>query len=557
MGERTDVSRVRRIRRLAAFAVALAGVLDVASAVTPPLGDRLHLLVRLVPLAVPQVATALVAGAGVSLLLLGRGVRGGQRDAWRLCIALLVGTALLHLVKGGDVEETIAAALLAVWLVRERDSFRASSDRARLWHRLSRVVLGGAAAVLGGVLSVEIFRGRRPVLPIGEVFVAVLERLIGIAEPGLPPRVDRFVSPALAGVGLALLLGLAWALFSPASRAADAADLDRAAAFVAEHGDDTLAYFALRRDKDHFFHGETVVAYGLRNGVCLVTPDPVGPASERAAAWAAFREFADRNGWHVAVLGASEHWLPLYRETGMNDLYIGDEAVVDCTSFSMAGGDFKGLRQAVNRIAKYGYTIEFHDPAKVDTELKRELHALMAESRQGEAERGFSMTLGRIFDPSDEGLLLAVASDAERRAVAFCHYVPATGINGYSLDMMRRSRGEHPNGLTDFVVVRTIEHLRELGMRGLGLNFATMRAVLAGEAGQGIGHRGQRWLLRRLSKSMQIESLWRYNAKFAPEWHPRYAAYDSVGMLVPAALAVARAESFWELPLIGRLFRPS
>jgi len=136
--------------------------------------------------------------------------------------------------------------------------------------------------------------------------------------------------------------------------------------------------------------------------------------------------------------------------------------------------------------------------------------------------------------------------------VAFCQFVPAPGIRGYSLDLMRRDEGDHPNGLLDFILVRTIDRLREAGDEHLGLNFAAMRAVLAGEEGGGI----QRWLLRRMSDSMQIESLWRFNAKFGPEWLPRYVVWDAAENTLPMALAIARAESFWELPLIGRFFQP-
>jgi lysylphosphatidylglycerol synthetase-like protein (DUF2156 family) len=166
------------------------------------------------------------------------------------------------------------------------------------------------------------------------------------------------------------------------------------------------------------------------------------------------------------------------------------------------------------------------------------------------------MTLGRVFDPADRDLLLAVAFDPEGRPAAFAQFVPAAGIDGYSLDLMRRSDAPHPNGVTDFVVVRTIEHLRERGFRAVGLNFATMRAVLAGELGDGPTQRVQRWVLQRLSGSMQIESLWKYNAKFGPTWQPRYAVYDAPENIVPAALAVAKAESFWELPVIGRFMVP-
>jgi lysylphosphatidylglycerol synthetase-like protein (DUF2156 family) len=67
----------------------------------------------------------------------------------------------------------------------------------------------------------------------------------------------------------------------------------------------------------------------------------------------------------------------------------------------------------------------------------------------------------------------------------------------------------------------------------------------------------ERWLLRRMSDSMQIESLWYFNAKYDPDWRPRYAVYDSLEHFLPAAMAVARAESFWELPIIGRFLVPS
>src|SRR5207253_555312 len=128
--------------------------------------------------------------------------------------------------------------------------------------------------------------------------------------------------------------------------------------------------------------------------------------------------------------------------------------------------------------------------------------------------------------------------------------------NGFSLDLMRRDDGDHPNGLMDFAIVETIRRLPSLGRQGLGLNFATMRAVLAGEAGEGISQRIQAWLLRRMSGSMQIESLWKFNAKYDPRWQPRYVLYDSTEHALPAAMAIARAESFWELPVIGRWLVP-
>jgi hypothetical protein len=134
-----------------------------------------------------------------------------------------------------------------------------------------------------------------------------------------------------------------------------------------------------------------------------------------------------------------------------------------------------------------------------------------------------------------------------------CQFVPAPGINGYSLDLMRRDPADHPNGLLDFALVSTIEHLKTGGYQGLSLNFATLRSILSGDKGDGTVQRAERWFLKRLSSFAQIESLWKFNAKYEPEWLPRYVVFDTAEHLAPVAMAIMRAESLWEIPVLGRL----
>jgi lysylphosphatidylglycerol synthetase-like protein (DUF2156 family)/UDP-2,3-diacylglucosamine pyrophosphatase LpxH len=551
--------RRRRTRRTAGAIIAIAGLVNLLSSLTPPLRDRLEILRDFVPVTVNETASALVAATGIGLLLLARGVRRGQRHAWMLAVGLTGLTAVLHVVKGLDIEETIAALVILAYLLRKRRDFTVAADVPSVNRALLTLAGGGVAVVLIGTIT-ALWIPDRSGMPVGRAIAAVGERLVGVDSISIPSRRDRFLTPSLAGAGLALGLMAGWLVFRPVTRGRRGSDRDlaRAREVVAAHGGDTLAYFALRDDKQHFFWQGSLVTYAVHNGVCLVSPDPIGPAAEQAGAWRAFRDFADAHGWSVAVMAAGEEWLPTYHASGMRDLYVGDEAIVDVSRFSLEGGRNKGLRQAVNRIAKHGYSLELFDPAHLDPKLEAKLRGLMTESRRGELERGFSMTLGRVFSSDDAGLLLAVCFGPDGEPAAFCQYVPAPDINGYSLDLMRRSEtDEHPNGLTDFVVVRTIEHLRDRGMHGLGLNFAVMRSVLACEDGdRGIGSRLHRLVLGWLSESMQIESLWKYNAKFDPDWRPRYAVYDAAGSFLPSAIAVAKAESFWELPLIGRFFEP-
>jgi lysyl-tRNA synthetase class 2 len=268
-------------------------------------------------------------------------------------------------------------------------------------------------------------------------------------------------------------------------------------------------------------------------------------------------DLADSNGWYICVLGASAPWLPIYRAAGLTGVYMGDEAIVDCQTFSLAGKAMKSLRGAYNRVSKSGYRVVVMDALQAGAELRTQLEDLATETRQGEVERGFSMTLSRMFDERDSGLLLAVCLDPEGRPVAFNQYIPASHVNGYSLDLMRRtSNPDAPNGLTDFVIIETINWMAERGLNGLGLNFATMRAVVAGETGPGLVQSAERALFHRFSDSMQIESLWNFNKKYDPEWRPRYSAADDRAHMPRAGLAIARAESVSELPVVGRFMQP-
>jgi lysylphosphatidylglycerol synthetase-like protein (DUF2156 family) len=577
-------ARDRRVRRIAALGVFAAGFLSLLSALAEPIRDRLNILHSLFPMAVPEAAAALAALAGVALIALARGVRRGQRRAWFVCLILLLAVAVLHLVKGVDVEEALIVLAAAGYLWLHRSSFQARTDVARMGRGLLTVGVAAALTVVAGTLAIKLASWidrdshalRR--LSWAKSSQAAVERMVGVRSIVLPTRLDHFFSPAMATATVGLALALVAVLFRPVVQhrhagqgtpapatppGAQDGGLVRARDIVTRHGAGTLDYFALRPDKQFFFWGDTVVAHAVYGGVCLVSPDPIGPVAEREEAWRAFRGHVDKQGWALGTLGAGEEWLPIYRATGMHDLYVGDEGVVQVGRFTLEGGRFKGLRQAVNRVAKYGYRISFHDPSELDPALRAALEEVMTKSRRGDVERGFSMTLGRAFDPEDAGLLLAVVHgpstgpDPLGRPVAFCQYVPAPGIGGYSLDLMRRDDGDHPNGLIDFAVVETIKELRARGCDALGLNFATMRAVLAGEVGEGLTQRVQAWALRRMGDSMQIESLWRFNAKFDPEWLPRYAVYDAPENMLAVAIAVARAESFWELPVIGRFLVPS
>jgi len=526
-------------RVLASRVVVVLAVLGLVSAVAHGLRRVFSPVADLVPGLTEATARPTLLLVSIALLITARGLRKGHRLSWVLALGVLALSAVLHLLKGVDVFETLVLLAALVWLASRWSAFpvlptRRAVRRAAWVTGLSTAGLAGAVALVATLVPEHSGRARA-------------EELGSIVHP---------VSFALT---LVFVVTMLWALTSPRdavrlSPADHVKEREHARHVVERHGGGTLDYFALRDDKDWFFVADSVVAFSVRGGVCLVSPDPIGPADERELVWAEFLSMASSNGWSVAVVAASADWLPVYEASGLHVVYFGDEAVVDCPTFTLAGSAHKSLRQAVNRVERAGYTTTFHDPATLDADLRAAISEMAEESRRGEDERGFSMTLSRLFDPADTGLMLSVTRSAEGRVDAFCQWVPAAAVDGWSLDVMRRrlDTDDIPNGLVDTTIVHTVAELVRRGERGLGLNFAVMREVLESDDSASRLDQVTRPLLQRLSRGTQMETLGKFNDKFEPTWVPRYVVLDSAELIATQAVVLAGAEGVTEIPVIGR-----
>ena len=129
-----------------------------------------------------------------------------------------------------------------------------------------------------------------------------------------------------------------------------------------------------------------------------------------------------------------------------------------------------------------------------------------------------------------------------------------------SLELMRRDRSADP-GMNELLIVAALQASPGLKIERVSLNFAMFRSALArGEKiGAGPVLRMWRGLLVFLSRWFQIESLYKFNAKFQPRWEPRFVVFRNTRDLPRIGFAAMQAEGFVTLAL-PRLFanrRPS
>ncbi|MDT3397754.1 phosphatidylglycerol lysyltransferase domain-containing protein [Streptomyces sp. B1866] len=558
--------RPERVPAVVGTACAVIGLLDLSSGIFPRLrNSRLHALAEVLPGAVSPLAAAASIVVGLLLLMLAHGLKRHKRRAWMLAVAVLPFSAAAQLLyRHSPLGMLISLSLLAL-LVAHRREFVALPDPRSRWRALAAFLLLGGASVVLGLVIVDAHPGS----VVGDPSVLdqlehVVCGLFGFTGPvSYRGDSDDLVGYSLGALGLLTASVTAYLAFRPEHPTARLTpeEEDRLRALLAVHGGrDSLGHFALRRDKSVVFSpsGKAAVCYRVVCGVMLASGDPIGDVEAWPGAIERFMELARAHSWTPAVMGCGETGGEVWtRETGLDALELGDEAIVDVADFTLAGRAMRNVRQMVGRIERAGYTTRVCRAAELDAEELAAIRRAAADWRGTDTERGFSMALGRIGDPADGDAVIATAHKAapeghdpgpygDLRAVL--HFVP-WGVDGMSLELMRRDRSADP-GMNELLIVAALRAAPDLGVKRVSLNFAMFRSALArGERlGAGPVLRGWRGLLIFLSRWFQIESLYKFNAKFQPRWEPRFVVYRNTSELPRIGFAAMHAEGFVSLP---------
>ncbi|MFZ1653107.1 MAG: bifunctional lysylphosphatidylglycerol synthetase/lysine--tRNA ligase LysX [Candidatus Nanopelagicales bacterium] len=556
-----------KVPRIASWVCYLTAFLSLVTAIIPatrPYLRWLRALVELVFLAgPPNLAWA------VLMIILASAIGKRKRAAWGMIVFLEV-LEFFFLIAAWIVFPTafpnvlvpllIDLTVIGILLLSRREFF-AISQRGNGWRAALTFAVGLVIsfligwAVLGLVGTPQEQARRAPVVFDG--FFEALGRAPAYAGVGGGKRVFALVTGVL---GSATLIATAFVFFRPRrkDRALSGEDEINVRIALETWGErDSLAYFSTRRDKSAIWSasGKAVVTYRVVLGVSVASADPVGDPEAWPLAIEAWLEEAHRHAWAPAVMGASRQGAEAYRRAGLGAIELGDEAIIEFRNFNLDGRSMRVVRQAVSRIERAGYTARVRRHSDISKEEMNEAIDAADRWRDTDNERGFSMALGRLGDPLDGRCVLVETFDAEGNLEALLSFSP-WGKTGLSLDLMRRSR-DSENGVMEFMVASLIAAGPLIGADRVSLNFAVMRAIFAdGERiGAGPVIRSTRWLLVFASRWFQLESLYRSNAKYDPDWFPRYLMFENTGDLPRVGLASAAAEGFISLPKPSSWFR--
>ncbi len=519
-----------------------SGVLNLYSVIGPGLPERRAILREIFPLEFLHLSRFLTVLIGFALVISSINIFKRKKRAWQSVALLSLASIVFHFTKGLDYEEATMSLVLFILLLFTRKNFTVKSSIPDWRLALLRFGLATAAAFAYGVAGFWLLNPKYFGINFhfGDAIHRTLEFLTLQGDPEIVPRthyarwfLNSLYLTTLTAIGYSL-----FALFRPVIYKFRIVPHEHALAkdIVAIHSRHAMDYFKLWPDKSYFFSPsqQSFIAYRVGANYALALADPVGPETEIETTIRAFMEFCQEHGWNVAFHQVLPDFLPLYKKLGLRKLKVGEDAIVDLTTFKLDGPDRRELRRKTSHIEKLGYSIKYFDPP-VPEEIIAQAKEVSDEWLQfpGRRERGF--TLGKFESHYVRSTPLYAAANKDGQIDAFVNIVPSRkGERG--IDLMRR-RAAAPVGIMEYVFVKIIFDLKTKGYQRFNMTMAPMSAFQEREEASP-EERAIHYFFQHLNFIFNFQGLRQFKAKFASFWEPRYVIYRNAFDLPRLALAI-------------------
>ena len=497
----------------AALLTAAAGVMLLASGVTPSEPYRFMRLLEVTPVLLIEVSHFASSVMGLALVMLAFGLRARLDAAWAATMAALLIGAPLALLKGFNWEESAALVALAVVLAPLRGAFPRSARLTRMEVTPGWLLSAGCVLIGAGLLGMWSFQhadyADRP-----------WWRVMADADAARAIR-------AWVGSALALFVFGLWRLFASAATPPVVGEADpkfarvRAVlskAEVAEPGSN----LALLGDKRFLFSnsGDSFLMFGVRGRSWIALGGPVGRRDERLELLWRFRELADSHAARPGLYGLTADDLPDIVELGFSIQKVGESAAVPLETFSVEGRRRGNLRRAWRKADEEGATFEVLQGealAAVLPELQSISEQWLVHHAGG--EKAFSMGSFRTSYISE--FPVAVVR-FEGRPVAFANLWTTAARSAFSMDLMRYA-DEAPKNIMDYLFIELIAWGKAQGYEAFEFGMAPL-AGLDDRPLAPIMSRVGKLLFERGEEIYNFQGVRRYKDKYDPVWQSRYIA---------------------------------
>ena len=300
-------------------------------------------------------------------------------------------------------------------------------------------------------------------------------------------------------------------------------------ALLRQYGGHSEDYFKLwPHDKQYYFDESrrSGLAYHVWHGVAICLGDPSGEKKQFASLLASFAEQCYQNDWLPMFVHTQGSHRKLYEKHGYAMQKLGQEAVVDIDHFLSSVITNKYFRHIRNKFSKQGFAAELLQAPHHQAVISR-LHDISNDwlSRGGRTERGFAM--GFFNEAYLQACPIMVVRDGAGTIQAFVNQIPADfDTTEATYDMMRHTQNSIGN-INDFLMINFITSLHESGYKYLNMGLCPLTGLdETEEEKNGLIHNVLQFTFANGDRFYSFSGLYRFKAKYEPEWRDRYLAYQ-------------------------------
>jgi phosphatidylglycerol lysyltransferase len=530
-------------RLFPAMLVFLLGVVNIISVVTPPIVGRLRILREFIPASSIHASNLMVLFIGLTLIVTAAFLIRGLRNAWILALLFAVVSLIGNLAKALDYEEALLAAFTIVVLMLTMKQYRLRSHPLSIQLSLLMVALVFLSILIFGFVGFYFvnvkhfgvdFTWRQSLIHASKCFIL-------LSDEGVKPitRFGRDFLFMMNALGCIAWCSLLFVMVRPylhlPKKNTELSSVEKAKYLLEQFGKSPVDHFKVDSDKLFFFSDQYngFLAYRIANGFAVALEEPVCANEDKVLVLREFDQHCKKMGLKSAFYRVDGSSMAYFNEMKKRKLLIGQEAILDITSFSLEGRDKKSLRNGLNSLQKKGY-ITFWCSAPHSEILLDELKQVSDEWLQAYEKKEIVFAQGMFDKQSLNEQDIIIIRDAGGRLVSFLNIIPDFSPGECTYDMIRKT-ADAPTGCMDALIIELIQFAKRNGYKYLNLGLVPMSGIQQPDS---TAERVVKYAYEKIRRFRHYQGLREFKAKYASKWTNKYLVYENDFDLLqlPAAL---------------------
>ncbi|WP_447642645.1 MULTISPECIES: flippase-like domain-containing protein [Chitinophagaceae] len=522
------------LRIIPAIFLFLLGVINITSALTPPIHERFKMVHEFFSIKMIHTSNYFVLMAGLFLIMNALFLLRGSRTAYLTAIVLCCVSILGNLLKSFDYEEAIVATVTLATLIIKAKDYKIR-PKMNLSNRYG-LILGISFCIVLVYSFIGIYYCNNKFWHLPLTFQDRLEiigrNLLLLKNPSnlLVSSISKYFLFSINMWSFLNVCYILFVLFRPkylAMPEVDTSSLHLAKDMLYRMYQSPNDYFKIWKDKQIYFLKETggFVSFKTYKTYAVVLETPVVSYPEQLQkAIAEFESYCQSLNLRSFYYRVPEDALNAFQNLKKKKVLIGQEALLDVKNFSLSGKSKKSLRNAVNHAQASGLKVIVNHPPIKDGLLQR-LESVSNEWLNTNDRKEIVFSQGSFDWGELKTQLILTVENEEGMVLAFLNMMPSFGRKDVTYDLIRYVE-DAPNGIVDFMLIEFFKYLQENGYDTVDIGFAPFSGLDEIDS-KNFLERSMEFTYEKVKPIANYQQgLRRAKDKFEPEWQNRYLIYS-------------------------------